>query len=63
MELIAPYWKAVIGFIAPAAVVITSSVTEASAGGVGITAGEWVTAACAAIITGAAVYSKSNAPQ
>ncbi len=57
---LAPYWKAIIGFVAPGAVVLTSAVTEASAGGEHITAGEWVTAACAAVITGAAVYGKSN---
>lgn len=58
---IAPYWKAVVGFVAPAAVVITASVTEASVGGTAITTGEWITAVCAAVITSAGVYGKGNA--
>ena len=60
MNSIAPYWKAVVGFVAPAAVVLTSAVTESSKHGEHITQGEWVTAICAAVITGAAVYGKSN---
>lgn len=62
MNSIAPYWKALIGFIAPGAVVLTGAVTETSAAGASITTGEWVTAVCAAVITGAAVYGKSNRP-
>lgn len=62
MHTFAPYWKAIIAFIAPGAVVLTSAVTEASAAGETITSGEWITAACAAVITGAAVYGKSNTP-
>jgi hypothetical protein len=60
IQTIRPYWKAVVAFIAPSAVVLTSAVTEASAGGETITQGEWVTAVCAAFITSAAVYGKSN---
>lgn len=60
IQLIRPYWKAVVGFLAPGAVVLTSAVTDPSAGGERITQGEWVTAACAAIITSAAVYTKRN---
>ena len=62
MEKIAPYWKAVIGFIAPAAVVIMASVTDASAGGQAITGGEWITALCTAIVTSAGVYAVPNKP-
>ena len=62
MFTLAPYFKAVVAFIAPGAVVLTSAVTEASAGGEFITAGEWVTAVCATIITGAAVYAVPNKP-
>lgn len=61
MTQLAPYWKALIGFAAPAAVVLTSAVLDSSARGETITQGEWVTAVCAAVITGAAVYGKSNA--
>jgi len=62
MNALAPYFKALVAFIAPGAVVLTSAVTEASAGGELITSGEWVTAICATIITGAAVYAVPNKP-
>ena len=60
---IGPYWKAVVAFFAPAAVVLTSAVTEASVGGTVITQGEWITAICACVITSAAVYAVPNADQ
>lgn len=60
MNALAPYFKAVVAFVAPAAVVLTSAVTEASVGGEVITVGEWVTALCACVITGAAVYAVPN---
>lgn len=62
MNALAPYFKAVVGFIAPGAVILTSAVQESSAGGELITSGEWVTAICATIITGAAVYAVPNKP-
>lgn len=62
MNHVAPYWKAVIGFLAPAAVVVGSAVTDASAGGEVITSGEWVTALVAAVVTAAGVYAKANHP-
>jgi hypothetical protein len=62
MNSIAPYWKAVVGFIAPGAVILTYAVTADSAGGDFVTTGELVTALCACVITGAGVYSKSNRP-
>jgi len=62
MNSLAPYFKALVAFIAPGAVVLTSAVAEASAGGELITGGEWVTAICATIITGAAVYAVPNKP-
>lgn len=60
--MLGPYFKAVVGFIAPGAVILTSAVQESSAGGELITSGEWVTAICATIITGAAVYAVPNKP-
>lgn len=60
MDRVAPYWKAVVGFIAPGAVVLTSAVTEVSAGGTAITTGELVTAGCACVITSAGVALKGN---
>lgn len=52
--------KAIVAFIAPGAVILTSAVTESSAGGEAITQGEWVTAICATIITAGAVYVVPN---
>jgi len=60
LEKITPYAKAIVGFIAPGAVILTSSVTSGSDGGTLVTAAEWVTAACACIITAAAVYAVPN---
>lgn len=63
MKYVAYYWKATLGFLAPAAVVITSATLEASAGGDKITQAEWITAACAAVITAGAVGLKENGPK
>lgn len=60
LDKLSPYWKAVVAFITPGAVVLVSAVTEVSAGGVAITAGEWVTALCATIITAGGVYTVPN---
>lgn len=57
---IAPYWKAVVGFVAPGAVLIGAAVTESSAGGAAITQAEWVTAAVACVVTSAGVYAATN---
>jgi predicted membrane-bound mannosyltransferase len=54
--------KAVVGFVAPAAVVIGSSVTSASDGGSTITQAEIVTAVVAAIVTSAGVFGFKNKP-
>lgn len=62
MTKIAPYWKAVIAFFAPAATLVIIAVTESSPGGSSITSGEWITALATCIVTSAAVYSKSNGP-
>lgn len=45
MDVVGRFWKAVVAFAVPAAVVTT---------------GEWVTAACAAIITAGAVGAVKN---
>ena len=62
MNALAPYYKAVMGFLAPGAVVIIASVPEASDGGTAITGSEWVTALCTAIVTAAGVYAIPNRP-
>jgi len=63
MNRIQPYMKAVVGFIAPGAVVLGASVTDASAGGAHITGAEWITAAVACIVTSAGVYRVENKPR
>ncbi len=60
MNRIAPYWKAVVGFVAPGAVIITAATLQGSAGHDVITQAEWITAACACVITAGGVYAKSN---
>lgn len=60
IDKLSPYWKAVVAFITPGAVVLVSAVTEASAGGTVITSGEWITAVCAMLITAGGVYQIPN---
>lgn len=62
MTTVARYWKAIVAFLVPAAVVVTSSVQSGSDGGTTITTAEWVTAACAAVITAGAVGVVKNRP-
>jgi hypothetical protein len=63
MEKVAPYWKAIVGFVAPGAAVLISAVLEGSDGGTVITGAEWVTALCTALITASSVYAVPNANQ
>lgn len=60
MHRIAPYWKALVGFVAPGAVTLGSAVLESSDGGSRVTATEWVTAAVACVVTSAAVWQVPN---
>lgn len=60
LDRIKPYAKAIVAFLAPPAVVLTSAVKDVSAGGSQITAGEWITAACACFITSGLVYGTPN---
>ena len=60
LEKLKPYAKAVIGFVAPGAVLIGSAVTDASDGGSVITGAEWVTALVACLVTAGAVYKVPN---
>lgn len=60
IEYLGTVAKALVAFVAPGAVILTSAVLENSAGGEAITQGEWVTAACATIITAGAVYGVPN---
>lgn len=63
VELAKPVLKAVVGFLAPAATLITAAVLPDSPGGVDITTGEWVTAVCACVISAAAVWGVPNLPR
>lgn len=56
----AAYWKAVIGFLAPAASLLIYAVNEASAGGDQIVQSEWVVALLTAVVTSAGVAAKGN---
>jgi hypothetical protein len=56
------YYKAIVGALASAAVVIYSAVQDSSAGGSRITTAEWVTAACALVIAGAGVWAAPKKP-
>lgn len=60
MEAIAPYWKAVMGFLAPAATVVIASVLPGSDGGQVITGSEWITALATAVLTAGTVYAVPN---
>lgn len=59
-QRLGPYWKAVLAFIAPGAVIIGSSVLETSDAGTAITSAEWITAAVACIVSAGAVYTVPN---
>ena len=61
LDTVDRYRKAIVAFVAPGAVVITSSVLPSSDGGGSVTAAEWITAACACVITSAAVGGIGNA--
>jgi hypothetical protein len=57
---LAPYAKALVGFVAPGAVLIGAAVQDGSAGGSVITSAEWVQAIVACIVTAAGVYTIPN---
>jgi uncharacterized membrane protein len=62
MDTISRYWKAVVGFIAPGAVLVGAATLSESAGGDRITQSEWVAALVACIVTAAGVAVAKNAP-
>lgn len=53
-------WKAVVGFVAPAVVILGTAVQSSSDGGSHITSTEWWSAAIAAVLTSAGVYGVRN---
>ena len=62
LDKIAPYWKAVIGFVTPGVVALVAAVQESSDGGAAVTGPEWVGILAACVITGGAVYTVPNRP-
>jgi hypothetical protein len=60
MDKIKPYLKAVVGFVAPAAVTIGAAVTSSSDGGTRITQTEWITALVACVVTSAGVCTRTR---
>lgn len=59
-KYIRPCWKAVVGFVAPAAGTLIAAVQDGSAGGSAIVQSEWVTALCVAVATAAGVWTVGN---
>lgn len=60
MKNIAPYWKAVMAFLAPAAGQLVFYVQADSAGGTSITTSEWIALVAISVSTAGAVYAKGN---
>jgi hypothetical protein len=60
MTKLAPYLKALVGFITPGVVGLVAAVQDASPGGSAITGPEWVGIGAACILTGGAVFSTPN---
>ena len=60
MTKIAPYWKAVVGFVSPGIVGLVAAVQDGSPGASSVTAAEWVGIAAACLLTAAGVYGIPN---
>jgi hypothetical protein len=60
MNKIAPYLKALVGFITPGVVGLVAAVQDASPGGSAVTGPEWVGIGAACILTGGAVFGTPN---
>jgi hypothetical protein len=63
MDKLAPYWKAVVGFVTPGVVALVVAVQDASPGGSAVTGPEWVGIGAACILTGGAVLGVKNTPK
>lgn len=53
MSRVAPYWKAVVGFVAPGAALIIAN-------GGAMSGRDWIVAAATCVVTGATVYAVPN---
>ena len=60
MTKIAPYLKALVGFITPGVVGLVAAVQDGSPGSSAITGPEWVGIGAACILTGGAVFGIPN---
>ena len=60
MTKIAPYWKAVVGFVSPGIVGLVAAVQDGSPGASSVTGAEWVGIAAACLLTAAGVYGIPN---
>jgi hypothetical protein len=56
MSRLAPYWKAVVAFLAPGAVVVAMAAQREFAGGEPLTSSVWIYAAATCVVSAAAVY-------
>lgn len=63
MTRIAPYWKAVLGFVAPGVVTLVGAVQDGSPGGSTVTGQEWVFVVATCVLTAAGVYAVPNKPR
>ena len=63
IELVKPYAKAIVGFVAPGVVALVTAVADASPRGSHVTGPEWIGIAAACILTSAAVYAVPNLPR
>lgn len=57
---IAPYAKALVGFVSPGIVGLVAAVQDASPGGSAVTVPEWVGILAACVLTGGAVFAVPN---
>jgi len=63
LEKFAPYWKAVVAFLAPGVVALGAAVQVGSEGGSAVTVPEWVGIVVACFATAGLVYAVPNASQ
>lgn len=57
---LAPYAKAAVGFIAPAASAVLVAMQDSSPGGSAITGNEWLAAGLTALVTASVVWAVPN---
>jgi len=63
LEKFAPYWKAIVAFLAPGLVALGAAVQAGSPGDEFVTAAEWIAIAIAMFTTAGLVYAAPNASQ